>query len=201
MPNPAHAHNSGPFSRTQNVDRDSGTRYMHTCNVFYQRADLEAVGGLDAAFNKKGGEDTDLGWRVLDRGGRVTFAEDAVVLHDVTKGSFRSAVREAAMWRDIPRVAARHPKRARPLLVHGLFWKRSHEYVLFAEAGLIVSVVVRNPIPLLAALPWLYWRGKRMPIVRGPRRRFLYLPHAFVIDAVEVVTMVRGSVRSKTLVL
>lgn len=200
MPNPAHSANKGVFSRTQNVDRDSGTRYMHTCNIFYRRDDLEAVGGLDAAFNKKGGEDTDLGWRVLDRGGSVAFAEDAVVLHDITKGSFTAAVKEAAMWRDIPRVAKRHPKRARPLLVHRLFWKKSHEYVLLGEVGLVVAVVLRNPIPLLAFLPWLYWRGQRMPLVRG-RRRFLYLPHAFVIDAVEVVTMVRGSAHSKTLVL
>jgi glycosyltransferase involved in cell wall biosynthesis len=200
MPNPAQSGNSGPFSRTQNVDRESGTRYMHTCNVFYLRSDLEATGGFDPAFNKKGGEDTDLGWRLLDRGASVAFAEDAVVLHDVTKGSFRAAVREASMWRDIPRVAARHPKRARPLLVHGLFWKRSHEYVLLAELGVVVAVVLRNPLPLLAFAPWLYWRGKRMPMVRG-RRRFVYLPHAFVIDAVEVVTMVRGSARSKTLVL
>ncbi len=200
MPNPAHAANKGVFSRTQNVDRESGVRYMHTCNIFYRTADLAAVGGLDAAFNKKGGEDTDLGWRVLDHGGSVAFAEDAVVLHDITKGSFGAAVKEVAMWRDIPRVVKRHPHRARPLLVHRLFWKKSHEYVLLGELGLVVAVALRTPIPLLLFAPWLYWRGQRMPLVRG-RRRFVYLPHAFVIDAVEVVTMVRGSARSKTLVL
>lgn len=199
-PNPAQAGNSGVFSRSQNVDRESGMRYMHTCNIFYRRADLEAVGGLDAAFNAKGGEDTDLGWRVLDHGGNVVFAEDALVFHDVTKGNFRGAVREASLWRDIPRVAARHPHRVRPLLVHGVFWKKSHEYVLLAEAGVVAAALLRSPVPLLAFVPWLIWRGHRMPIVRG-RRRFFYIPHAFVIDAVEVVTMVRGSARNKTLVL
>jgi glycosyltransferase involved in cell wall biosynthesis len=199
LPNPAQASNQGPFSRTQKVTEASGTRYMHTCNIVY--ADIAAVDGFDERFETKGGEDTDLGWRVLDRGGAVAFAEDMLVLHDVSKGSFKAAMREAITWRDIPLVAARHPKRARPLLVHGVFWKRSHEYVVLAIASLGVAAVVRNVVPLVGFAPWLYLRTKKSPMARGKLQRFGYLPHAFAIDAVEVTTMVRGSVKNRTFVL
>ncbi|MBA2607501.1 MAG: hypothetical protein H0U92_01015, partial [Actinobacteria bacterium] len=200
-PNPAQLGNTGPFSRTQKVNEVSGPRYLNTCNIFYRRADVEAVGGFDERFETKGGEDTDLGWRVLDRGGDVTFADNALVLHDVFAGSFRSAFKEAVTWRDIPLVAARHPKRARPLLVHRVFWKKSHEYVLLAVGAMAAGAVTRNALPLVGVLPWLWFRIKKSPLDRGKVTRFKYLPHAFVIDAVEVTTMVRGSVKNRTFVL
>ncbi len=200
-PNPAQAANSGPFSRTQSVDAVSGTRYLNTCNIFYRRADLEAVNGFDERFENKGGEDTDLGWRVLDRGGSVAFVEDALVLHDVFPGSFRSAFKEAVTWSDIPLVAARHPKRARPLLVHRIFWKKSHKHVLVAIGAMTASAVARNAIPLVGIAPWLWFRVKKAPLARGKVTRFKYLPHAFAIDAAEMATMVRGSIKNRTFVL
>lgn len=200
-PNPAHEANKGPFSRTQDVDEASGTQFMHTCNVFYRRDDLASVDGFDDAFNAKGGEDTDLGWRVLENGGSVVFAPDAVVLHDITPGNFASALREAGMWRDIPRIAARHPDKVRPLLIHRVFWKRSHEYVVLAEVGVVAALLLRHFFPLVAVVPWLYWRGKQKPLARGKWNRVRFLPHAFVLDAVEVTTMVRGSAKNRTFVL
>lgn len=201
VPDPAQSGNAGVFSRTQSTNERSATLYMHLCNIFYRRADLEAVDGIDAAFNAKGGEDTDLGWRMLDRGLQIAFAPDALVLHDVTKGSFGIALREALSWRDIPRVTKRHPHRTRPLLVHRVFWKRSHEYVLLAGTSFVVAVALRNVVPVVGVLPWLYLRVKKSPMARGKVERFKYLPHAFVIDAAEVTTMVRGSVKNRTFVL
>lgn len=200
-PNPEQLHNMGAFSRTQRVTEASGTRYFHTCNIFYQRDVLERLGGFDRAFRHKGGEDTDLGWRALDAGGAVAFASDAVVLHDVSAGTFRAALKEASMWLDIPRVVHLHPARARKLLVHGLFWKKTHELLILALGGIVLSVVVRNPIPLVGALPWASHRARKWPIVADSPGRFLYLPHAFVLDVVELTAMVRGSLLNRTLVL
>lgn len=202
IPNPAQTHITGPFMRTQTVTEELGKKYMNTCNIFYRRADLEAVDGFDERFETKGGEDTDLGWRVLDRGGAVAFSEDALVLHDVNKGSFKAAVKEAITWRDIPLVAKRHPKRARPLLVHRLFWKKTHEYVLVAFVSVGATVAIRNVIPMVGVLPWVYYRLRKNPLTRSSKvDRFRYLPHAMAIDALEVTTMVRGSVKNRTFVL
>jgi GT2 family glycosyltransferase len=202
QPNPAQADNSGAFSRTQRIGEASAKRYFQTCNIFYRRADLAALDGFDEAFSTKGGEDTDLGWRILDQGGDVAFAPDALVLHDVTVGTFAAALREASSWLDIPLVVARHPARARPLLVHRLFWKKTHELVLFGAGGVALAVLVRNPFPLLALLPWISFRVRKWPIVGDNWvGRVKYLPHALVIDVVEVTAMVRGSIRSRVFVL
>jgi glycosyltransferase involved in cell wall biosynthesis len=200
-PNPAQKQNEGAFSRTQRVTEASGKRYLHTCNIFYRRADLEAVGGFSPRFRTKGGEDTDLGWRVLDLGGGVTFANDALVLHDITVGSYRAALREASRWRDVTLVVARHPARARPLLIHRLFWKKTHELVIVAAGGAALAVLVRNPIPLVLMVPWIRWRVTKWPIVPERVGAVAYLPGAFLIDVVEVFTMVRGSLRNRTVVL
>ncbi len=200
-PNPAHKHNEGAFSRTQRVTELSGKRYLHTCNIFYRRDDLDAVGGFDANFKTKGGEDTDLGWRILDRGGNVEFAGDALVLHDITVGSFRAALREASRWRDVTLVVARHPQRARKLLIHRLFWKKTHELVIPAVGGVVLAALVRNPLPLLAMVPWINWRIRKWPIVPSPLGRWGYLPHAFLIDVLETTTTAQGAVKHRVLVL
>jgi GT2 family glycosyltransferase len=202
LPNPAQAHNAGIWSRSQAIGAKNGTLYFHTCNIFYRRADLEAVGGFDREFRAKGGEDTDLGWRVEARGGVAVFAEDALVFHDVVAGSFRSALREASKWIDIPRVTKKHRKRARPLLAYRLFWKPSHAYVVVALASVGVTVATRNVFWLAGLLPWVYYRLRKNPLWRGSKaQRIVYLPHAFVLDTVEVATMARGSVRHRVLVL
>jgi GT2 family glycosyltransferase len=201
-PNPAHADNRGAFSRTQKIGETSAKRFFQTCNIFYRRTDLVAADGFDEAFCTKGGEDTDLGWRILDSGGEVAFAPDALVLHDITKGTFRAALREASSWLDIPLVVRRHPAHARPLLVHRIFWKKTHELVLLASGGVVLAAALRNPIPLLAALPWVRFRLQKWPIVQGSwPARAKYLPHALLIDVVEVAAMVRGSLRSRVFVL
>jgi glycosyltransferase involved in cell wall biosynthesis len=201
-PNPAQTANQGPFSRTQRVGEMSGKRYFQTCNIFYRRADLEALDGFDERYSTKGGEDTDLGWRVLDRGGNVEFAENALVLHDITAGSFRAALREASMWLDIPRVTKLHRKRANPLLVHRLFWKKTHELLLVGFGGVALAVIVRNPLPAFALVPWIRFRMRKWPIVPGSAwKRASYLPHAFLIDTVEISSMVRGSIRNRVIVL
>jgi GT2 family glycosyltransferase len=200
-PNPAHKANEGAFSRTQRVTELSGKRYLHTCNIFYRREDLDAVGGFDALFQTKGGEDTDLGWRILDRGGQVEFAPDALVLHDITVGSFRAALREASRWRDVTLVVARHPARARKLLIHRLFWKKTHELVIPAVGGIALAALVRHPLPLLAMAPWINWRIRKWPIVPEPLGRWGYLPHAFLIDVVEVTTTLQGAIKHRVVVL
>jgi GT2 family glycosyltransferase len=202
QPNPAQRANHGAWSRTQIVDETNGTKYFNTCNIFYRHDDLAAAEGFDEEFRTKGGEDTDLGWRVEAAGAISTFAPDALVLHDINPGSFRSALREASTWIDIPRVTKQHPVRARPLLIHRVFWKESHEFVLLALVSIVAAGLSRRFWPLLGVLPWVYWRGVKRPAWRGSkRRRQLYLPHVFVLDAVELASMARGSVRHRTLVL
>jgi len=198
-PNPAQAAHRGPFSRTMEVLDNT---FMQTCNIFYFRRDLEEVGGFDArSIRAKGGEDTDLGWRLCDLGREAVFDADVHVLHDISASSFVAALREATAFVDIPRVKVVHPKRTKARLYGGIFWKQSHALALVATAGLIATAVLRRPGALVIALPWAQYRFRRAPLGEGREQRLALLPCAFLIDLVEISTMVRGSIRHRTLML
>ena len=87
--------------------------------------------------------------------------------------------------------------------MHRVFWKESHEYVLLALASMLAGAVLRNVLPLIGVIPWLNWRARRNPFTRraSKAQRLMLLPHVFVLDAVELSTMVRGSARHRTVVL
>jgi GT2 family glycosyltransferase len=196
IPAPDQESHRGPFSRSLYV---SDARFFQTCNVFYRRSDLEAVGGFDEGFETPGGEDTDLGWRVADLDRTVAFGPDVVVHHDISPSDFRAKLRETWRWWSIPRIVALHPQRGRGVMHRGVFWRPSHPRVLLATLGLLLAS--RHRAALLLTLPWLYLRVRQQPLDWGRGRRFVVLPGAFVIDALEVAVMVRGSIAYKVLVL
>jgi glycosyltransferase involved in cell wall biosynthesis len=187
----------GPFSRTIRV---VDVNWLPTCNVFYLRSDLDAVDGFDEGFTEPGGEDTDLAFRVRDTCGRdFRFSHDALVHHDVRPSRFLDAARETLRWTDAPRLFRLHPE-GREALHRRFFWKPSHPKVMLAAAGLLLGAR-GAPGWLALTLPWLYYRTR----VRRPpgRKRYAYasLPGTFVVDLLETVAMIRGSVRHRTLVL
>lgn len=185
-----------PFSRAMEVHE---ARYFETCNVFYRRVDLHAVDGFDERFRRPSGEDTHLGLRVLDLGVEPVYAPGAVVRHDVRPGDWAAAVRESWRWRDLPLVLKGHPAR-RPALVHRLvFWKPTHPPALLAAAGLLLGLWRRPALALI--VPWLWYRLRRQPLGEGLATQCASLPGALVLDLSEVATMVRGSVRHRTILL
>jgi glycosyltransferase involved in cell wall biosynthesis len=184
-----------PFARTV---EDEGTRFYNTCNIFYRRADLEAIGGFDEGFSAHGGEDMDIALRVLERGADANYVPDALVFHDVHAAGFTGAVRDTWRWTGIPQAVARHPN-IRDLLVFRVFWKRSHLPALVAATGIALAGFAWPALLLVA--PWLWYRTVSEPFCPGPRRRLIALPGGFLLDLLEVLTMIRGSVRYRTVVL
>jgi glycosyltransferase involved in cell wall biosynthesis len=194
-PDPEQRGQESPWSRSLTVH---DARFMQTANTFYAKADLEAVGGFDEVF-RNGGEDTDLGLRVLALGRTAVFEPEALVLHDVHAGTPRQLARSSATrWTDLPLVLRRHPQ-MRALTHRRVFWKRSHPATLVALAGL--AAIPLSPLTALLVGPWLVDRGLLHP-PRGSRRtRLLTLPGTFLVDAAEVVGCVRGSIRHRSLLL
>ncbi len=201
---PAADQPEGPFSRTLRVD---DARFMQTCNVFYRRDVLATVDGFDERLRT--GEDTDLGLRVRAAGHEVAFSPDALVVHDVRPSDLRAALRDAARWVDLPAVVRRHPGVRRDYLTAGLFWKPTHPPAMLAAAGSAAAVLAagrwsrgtRVGVSVLALLPWLRRRWVVQPLAAGRAARARALPGALAVDLAEVATMVRGSVRHRTLVL
>lgn len=186
----------GPFSRTISV---GDVNWLPTCNVFYRRADLDAVGGFDEAFLQPGGEDTDLAFRIRGQCGReFVFAGDALVYHDIRPSRFVAAAKESFRWTGAPRFFRLHPE-GRSGLHRGIFWKPSHPKVLLGAAGLALAAL--HPAWLALSLPWLHYRTRiRRPSGQGPRV-YAALPGTFIVDLLETTAMIRGSVRYRTLVL
>ena len=185
-----------PFALYLDVDN---VRYFETCNVFYRRVDLLRSGGFDPRYRRPGGEDTDLGLRVTDLGVEAVFADDAVVFHDVRVPSAVEALRHAWRWEDIPLVVKDRPWARRELLHSWLFWRPSHLVTAAALVGLATGPFWRPGLALTA--PWLRHRLAVAPVAAGYGTRLRTLPLAFAVDAVEVATMIRGSLRHRTLLL
>jgi hypothetical protein len=186
---------AAPHARTIEVDPPGP--FAQTCNVLYPRAVLERVGGFEESLHA--GEDTDLAARAEDSGAPLVGAPGALVFHAVESSTLVGAVRRSVRWQDLAYVVKRHP-RFRERLELGVFWRRSHALLLLWAAG---TLVTRRPLPAAAAgVPYaahlLRRRGRHK---RGIARAALEAPGRVVIDAAEIVTLARGSIRHRTLFL
>ncbi|MBV8957879.1 MAG: glycosyltransferase family 2 protein, partial [Actinobacteria bacterium] len=185
-----------------------------TSNVFYRRDAFEQAGGFDtAAADRFGfrpqsieramgfGEDTLLAWTVR-RHGVAAYAPDAVVRHQVFPVDGADTLRRTRMMRAFPALVREVPElRAGTLLRHGVVLNTEADrvpvYATFAAAA------VRRRRLATVALAW--WVGTRLVEARrghGPvLRRLAAVPVQMALDVVGTGALVRGSVRSRTVVL
>jgi GT2 family glycosyltransferase len=168
--------------------------FVQACNVLYPRTLLERVGGFDEAEPLRSGEDTDLALRAQDAGAQVVGAPEALVHHSVEPYSAAEMIRLNWKWRDLARVAKRHPQ-VRDTLLLRVFWRPSHASLLLALAGLVAAR--RRPLLALLAAPYLRARLQR----RGPRGATIELPGQVAVELAEIVTMLVGSARHHTLLI
>ncbi|HKR98456.1 MAG TPA: glycosyltransferase family A protein [Candidatus Dormibacteraeota bacterium] len=185
--------------RARSIDEpDPPGPHAQTCNILYPRAALEAVGGFDESI-RTAGEDLDLAARVRARGAAYVGAPDAVVYHAVDTFSLPGIVRFNRRWETLPLVFKRHPE-LRTQLEYGVFWKRRHAFLPAALAG--AALHRREPLLALLALPYvLHALPHRGTHPMGRMRALAELGGRAVVDASEMWTMVKGSVRYRTLML
>jgi GT2 family glycosyltransferase len=160
---------------------------------------LESLEGFDEAMPAPAGEDTDLALRAKRLGARQVGVPNAVVYHAVEAFTLAQMIRLNWKWQHLVYVFQKHPE-LREQLTLGVFWRESHAEVAAALAGALLAR--RSPAALLLAGPYLR-RGLRR---RGSGRRkriasAAELPGRFVVDVAELVTMARGSVRYRSLIL
>jgi hypothetical protein len=179
--------------------------------VAYRRELLERLGGFDERFGGDSyGEDVDLGWRALAGGARSVFAPDAIVVHDVKRGTpleeITAALRQARRWRHIGRVLRDHPGYRHYRLQRDPFLAATHPPTLLALAGLAILAIGSKHrsarlVAALCLLPWLRHRGFVESRGGRPRDWPAVLAAGFVVDVVETLTVVESGARYRTLVL
>jgi glycosyltransferase involved in cell wall biosynthesis len=169
------------------------------CNMAYPRALLERLGGYDAAAFPRTGEDCDLAWRAIAAGASVEFVPEARVRHAVVSMSPSAMLRRAWRWGDAMPAFARHPELRRRRLLHRVFFNWSHWYLVRLAIALALPRW-RVLWPLKWWLAHRYFEDRRWaPGAERPSARAL--AWNLVVDTVETVAVVRGSLRNGTVVL
>ena len=183
----------------RSVDVPAAGGWFETCNMAYPRELLERLGGFDEAYDF-GGEDTDLAWRAIESGAEPRFVGEALVWHAVVSRTFRRALSEAARWRDLPAVVARHPG-LHDSLHRRHFWNREHMALAVAIAGLPLARRA-PPLAALAAVPYLAARlNWRQPHPRRLARGLATMPLFATLDATEIAARLPSAVRNRVAVL
>jgi GT2 family glycosyltransferase len=188
---------AAPHARTIEVEPPGP--FAQTCNVLYPRELLERVGGFEESFPLLAGEDTDLYLRAREAGAGYVGAPDALVYHAVESSSLVGAVKRSIRWQHLAYVVKRHPQ-MRERLELRVFWRHSHALLARAFGG---ALGARRARPVAAlALPYLaHVLRRRGTHKRGLIRGAAELPGRLVIDATEMATLARGSIRYRTVLL
>lgn len=191
-PDPSERSQDGLFARTVEVDT-LGPQF-ETCNIFYPRRMLEALGGFDERYGlTPGGEDTDLAWRAIESGSATVFAPEALVFHAVERLGPRGMLRVAGRWSAAIRVFAEHPQ-TRVMLHRRVFWNVWHYLAWRSLLALAGPAWLRRMVLTLHA---------RALVGRAHRGGSGAAAVAFLVlhDLVECGAVARGAVRYRTFVL
>jgi len=168
--------------------------WFEACNVFYRKDAVERVGGFEEAMGW-GGEDTMLGWGVLEQGGPHGFAEQAVILHDNESRGLKTFIRYAWLEGRLCTVAKRYPDFRKAIWRPWAVNPYNFAYVV-ALTGALLGLFWKRPF-LLLMLPYLKMRN---PGVQHPRY-FHYLGERIVVDSACFAGMKVGAVRDRVLLI
>jgi len=186
-----------PFIATQSVTPPRP--WAQACNILYPRSALELTGGFPEDMYV--GEDTALAEVARARGVSYVAAPEMLTHHSIEELPLVEQIRRAWRWRGLPLLIKRHPhlRDEYPLCY---FWERDHVWLLPALAGLAFLRRDRHSAALLAA-PYLYriWPRKYPPAMRAQARAAGELPGIALVHVAEMVSMVWGSLRHRTLFL
>lgn len=204
---PAGEDQMGPFDHTIRVR--SQTPFFETCNVAYRRDAFDRVGGFDETdpvlHPKTGrafGEDATLGAAVVRDGGTRAYVDDAVVFHRCVPMAFARHLDDQRQLRLFPALARRTPL-LKDLLFGGVFLNRTTALFDLGVVGVVLSLLLRQPVLALLVVPWLVRRGRAARwFTRGNPQRWLALLARYGIsDAVTFASLLEGSVRHRRLIL
>lgn len=190
-----------PFDRTLNVIGESGL--YESANLFVSRELFERVGGFRAPVAARAdrplGEDVAFGWRARRTGARTAYAPAAVVYHAVFPRRRREYVAERLRLGHFAAIATEVPELRRHFMFARIFLSRRTAAFDVALAGLGLAAVLRSPLPVLGALPYL------AESAADAARWRTHAPEVMLVgilaDAVGLASLAAGSVRARTLVL
>jgi GT2 family glycosyltransferase len=176
---------------------ESPEPYFEGCNIFYRRAALAQAGGFDEEI-QWWGEDTALGWRVIEAGWGRHFEPAATVAHEVQRRGWRWFVRNGLREHNVVRLAAQYPGfRAEAFWQSWAYRRDDAAFVLAVGAATAAVTSRRLRLLAVATLPYLWWRR---PSLRQPAFVRLAL-QTVVVDAARCAGQLSAAVRCRIFVI
>ena len=192
-----------PMCRIKVID---GSRSLFdTCNIMYRKQALLEVGGFARDFYENGypryyGEDLDLGYRVKERGWRVAFAPDAIVMHHNQPQTLLQWLKEPRLVYICPYIARKHPSARGELLFAKYFLSPS---TAAFDAGLVSSAlaVLVHPLFLLGWIPFLAVKYREQGLGGNLVSRFVRLGGGLVRSFVTFAVLTVSSIHYRSVIL
>lgn len=144
-------------ARASDYERDAAgleSAEFATANCFVTRAMLERVGGFDERYTAAWREDSDLQFAILEAGGTIVAAADAIVVHPVRPAPWGVSVRQQAKSRFDALLYKKH---------HRLYRQRiagpPYRYYAIVLSGLVAPLAALSGHPRLAAAAAAAWES------------------------------------------
>ena len=182
----------GTWYHTMRLDGPSP--WFESCNIFYRRAALEDGGGFDETFGWWG-EDSALGWQVVEAGWGRSFSVDAAVVHTVQERGWRWYVRTGLLERNTVKLAGDHPGFRREAF--WMPWAFRPDDVAFVVATVGLLGALRWRPAAVLALPYAWRRRPRAGLQGTPR----FVAQSVAVDAARSVGQIWGAVAHRVAVI
>jgi glycosyltransferase involved in cell wall biosynthesis len=179
-----------PNYHSQRIDPPSP--WGECANILYPREWLDRAGGFRE--DTYTGEDTDLLMRCRKAGARYLGDPSVLTYHAIVETNLLERLRGTRRWGDLPLLLKRHPE-MRDAFPMWIFWKRTHVWLPFFAAGLVLGQK-RHLGWTALCVPWLL---HGVPVhgttPRGRMRELSEVPGRLLIETAEFAVLAAGSVR------
>jgi len=191
-----------PLHHHHSLTRETGLH--ETCNMFYDRALFERLGGFTTRYFDRYlvpfGEDVELGWRARRTGAQFRFEPRAVVRHAVTRRSASEQLRYMWQGRGFPLLVRDVPELRDAFFYRRVFLSRRTAGVAAAAAGLLLAR--RVPAAAALAVPYVRRLATDRPLrAAGRDARLRHVGVRLASDCTLLAGLLWGSARWRRLVL
>jgi glycosyltransferase involved in cell wall biosynthesis len=185
-----------PKSWEVSISVSSFSDRFETCNIFYVRDALLAVGGFGADMPQLG-EDMMAGWRLRRAGWNTAWAPNAVVAHEVTYPAILWWLKRGWRYEAWPRFVKEFPEARGQMLYHRYLLNRRQLLPIAGVIGAVLCLALLSPWPALLVVP-LLWRWRPQPR-RGRTLRNSWC--AVLYEFAVLAGLLRGSAKARALIL
>ncbi|HPO15675.1 MAG TPA: glycosyltransferase [Candidatus Hydrogenedentes bacterium] len=172
--------------------------FLGSFNVAYRKADFDRVGGFDVCFHEASGEDNDLAYRLVDAGGKLLFAREALVdhFHPIRLWPYLRTQMRHGYWRVM--VYAKHWRRASGDRYAGVADLATPPLALFSMAALLFLPFLPRVFLFIPLAIYLFLRfAAAMPVLTGLmlNDKTLFLGVTILRDMARGIGLIQGMIR------